>query len=80
MLRDASKHASPNTGWPEAAMAGALDVSLGGPRSYGGQTTDLPFMGDGEQDVRVSHIGGALRLYAWMLWGHVGLLVIFCFL
>src|SRR5690606_23743679 len=37
-LRDAGKHASPNAGWPEAAMAGALGFALGGPRSYDGET------------------------------------------
>ena len=79
MLRDAPKHASPNAGWPEAAMAGALDISLGGPRSYGGQTTNLPYMGDGERDVCASHISEALRLYALMLWGHIAFLLIFCF-
>src|SRR5436190_422972 len=36
MFKDASKHASPNAGWPEAAMAGALGVRLGGPTSYDG--------------------------------------------
>ena len=47
MLRDASKHASPNAGWPEAAMAGALGVRLGGPASYDGVTMERPVFGDG---------------------------------
>ncbi|MCS6757954.1 MAG: cobalamin biosynthesis protein [Candidatus Devosia euplotis] len=45
--RDANKHRSPNSGWPEAAFAGALDFSLGGSRSYGGEMVDLPAMGRG---------------------------------
>ena len=47
MLRDAAKHASPNSGWPEAAMAGALCVQLGGPASYDGVAHDRPTFGDG---------------------------------
>ncbi|MBA4010655.1 MAG: cobalamin biosynthesis protein CobD [Phenylobacterium sp.] len=47
MLRDAGKHASPNSGWPEAAMAGALGVQLGGPASYDGVAHDRPTFGEG---------------------------------
>jgi adenosylcobinamide-phosphate synthase len=47
MRRDAAKHVSPNAGWPEAAMAGALGVRLGGPVRYDGQMTDRPVFGDG---------------------------------
>ena len=41
---DARMHRSPNAGWPEAAMARALNVSLAGPRSYNGQLTPFPFV------------------------------------
>ncbi|WP_066647019.1 MULTISPECIES: adenosylcobinamide-phosphate synthase CbiB [Sphingomonas] len=47
MVRDARAHASPNAGWPEAAMAGALGVRLGGPVSYDGEPSFRPAMGDG---------------------------------
>lgn len=47
MLRDAHRHASPNAGWPEAAMAGALGVRLGGPVHYDGVLTERPIFGDG---------------------------------
>jgi adenosylcobinamide-phosphate synthase len=47
MLRDAGKHASPNAGWPEAAMAGALDRTLGGGASYDGVRIERPCFGDG---------------------------------
>jgi adenosylcobinamide-phosphate synthase len=49
MRRDARKHASPNSGWPEAAMAGALGVKLGGPVSYDRVVADSPYMGDGSR-------------------------------
>ena len=44
--RDARKHASPNAGHPESAMAGALNVRLGGPNSYFGQMKKKPYLGD----------------------------------
>jgi len=66
-LRDAKKHNSPNAGWPEAAMAGALGFSLGGPRSYGGETVDLPTMGQGRRDLGPEDIDRALQLYRRML-------------
>lgn len=47
MLRDARHHASPNAGWPEAAMAGALGVRLGGAAAYDGVMTDRPTFGEG---------------------------------
>jgi len=60
---DAQKHTSPNAGWPEAAMAGVLDIRLGGPRSYDGRMVDLPWMGDGREDLQVDDINRALKLY-----------------
>ena len=66
-LRDAKKHDSPNAGWPEAAMAGALGFRLGGPRSYDGETHDLPAFGDGRADLGPKDILKALELYAMML-------------
>lgn len=62
MWRDAGKHQSPNAGWPEAAMAGALDVRFGGPRSYDGESVELPYMGDGS-DVEPKDIARGLELY-----------------
>jgi len=47
MLREAGKHASPNAGWPEAAMAGALGIRLGGPASYDGVVHSRPEFGQG---------------------------------
>jgi len=56
MRRDARHHASPNAGWPEAAMAGALGVRLGGAVAYDGVMTERAIFGDGPlptpQDLR----------------------------
>jgi adenosylcobinamide-phosphate synthase len=61
--RDASHHRSPNAGWPEAAMAGALGLKLAGPRVYGGTLVDDAFMGEGRREADASDIRRALRLY-----------------
>jgi adenosylcobinamide-phosphate synthase len=67
-LRDAKKHASPNAGWPEAALAGALGYSLGGPRAYDGEVHDLPEFGaGGRRDLGPADIRKSLELYAMML-------------
>lgn len=42
--RDAKLHRSPNAGWPESAMARALNIALAGPRAYDGQLRDFPFV------------------------------------
>lgn len=61
--RDAVLHRSPNAGWPEAAMAGALGIALAGPRSYGGVVVDDPFLNDrGAHDATPGDIGRALRV------------------
>jgi len=65
--RDAAKHASPNSGWPEAAFAGALGLRLGGPRSYDGELVDLPAFGDGRGDLGPVDIYRALDLYRQVL-------------
>jgi adenosylcobinamide-phosphate synthase len=63
MLRDANKHRSPNAGWPEGAIAGALDLALAGPRRYGEQIVDDPFLNDGaRRQATPDDIGGALKL------------------
>jgi adenosylcobinamide-phosphate synthase len=62
-LTDAPRHRSPNAGWPEAAMAGALGLALAGPRSYAGKRVDDAWMGDGRRDATAADIQRALRLY-----------------
>jgi adenosylcobinamide-phosphate synthase len=65
VLRDASRHRSPNAGYPEAAIAGALGLSLAGPRVYGGVIIDDATMGDGRRDATAADIRRALRLYRY---------------
>ncbi len=65
MRRDAPRHRSPNAGWPEAAMAGALGLALNGPRAYRGEFVDDPWMGaDGRSEAEPADIRRGLRLYA----------------
>jgi adenosylcobinamide-phosphate synthase len=61
--RDAGRHRSPNAGWPEAAMAGALGLQLAGPRVYGETLVDDAFMGSGRREADAADIRQALRLY-----------------
>ncbi len=63
MGRDAPKHRSPNAGWPEAAMSGALGLALGGPRRYAGVWTENAWLGDGRQRANEDDIARALALY-----------------
>jgi adenosylcobinamide-phosphate synthase len=61
--RDARQHRSPNAGWPEAAMAGALGLRLAGPRTYDGVVVDDRWMGDGRAEATVQDIDRALVIY-----------------
>jgi len=60
---DARRHRSPNAGYPEAAIAGALGLSLAGPRVYGGVRVDDAPMGGGRWDANAADIRRALALY-----------------
>jgi len=86
MLRDARKHRSPNAGWPEGAMAGALGLALAGPRRYAEGVVVDPWVGEGTARAVPADIARALILYrnacliewglivgAWLAW-HFSLL------
>ena len=75
MLRDARRHASPNAGWTEAALAGALGIRLAGPIAYDGQVADKPWIGDGRADANARDVRRALGIYrraCGMLWVAAG--------
>jgi adenosylcobinamide-phosphate synthase len=80
MLHDAHRHASPNAGWPEAAMAGALNVQLGGVATYDGVPTARPTFGNGDAPT-ADHLERGLRLYRracallWLIPLTIGLIV-----
>ena len=63
LRRDARQHASPNAGWPEAAMAGALGLRLAGPIAYDGVMHDKSWIGDGTSDAGGEDINRALAVY-----------------
>ena len=63
MWRDARHHRSPNAGWPEAAMAGALAVRLSGPRVYGAEVTQEPWVNAGAPDPGPTDLRHGLELY-----------------
>ncbi|WP_428968709.1 adenosylcobinamide-phosphate synthase CbiB [Sphingomonas sp. Xoc002] len=77
MKRDARAHASPNAGWPEAAMAGALGVALAGPVAYDGVTQIKPWIGREGRAASPQDIVTALQIYAraclllWVIAGSV---------
>lgn len=72
---DAALHRSPNAGWPEAAMARALDIALSGPRSYHGQHADLPWVHPtGRRHPGPADIDAAIRIL-WQAWALALLIV-----
>ncbi|MBZ8132578.1 adenosylcobinamide-phosphate synthase CbiB [Afifella sp. IM 167] len=68
--RDAAAHRSPNAGWPEAAMAGALAIAFGGPRRYGTLIVDGAWLnGEGKKEVGLEELRRGMRLAdaAWLV-------------
>jgi adenosylcobinamide-phosphate synthase len=79
MAKDASRHRSPNAGWPEAAMAGALGVRLCGPRFYHGEQACEPWLNASARDPMAGDITHGLKLYSRAMIGLAGLLVLLAF-
>ncbi len=71
---DARLHRSPNAGWPEGAMAGALGVRLSGPRSYGGVETNEPWLNGTAPDPEAQDLLRGLSIYRRAIAGMAALL------
>lgn len=78
MVRDGKKHSSPNSGFPEAAMAGALGVKIGGPSTYGGAVVKKPFIGDERRESDNMYMEAAVE--AVMITKLTSLLILFAVL
>ncbi len=59
---DRYQHSSPNCAWPEATVAGALGIRLGGPNDYFGQRVEKPWIGDAVRGIAVDDISRTIRL------------------
>ncbi len=71
LLRDARKHPSPNSGIPEAMMAGGLGIRLGGRNFYNGVLSDRAFLGENKHPLTVADIDMAVKVLhvtTWILW------------
>jgi adenosylcobinamide-phosphate synthase len=78
--RDGRKHPSPNAGWPEAAMAGALGVQLGGSSSYSDGVEEKPLLGESLEPLTLKKARQAIRVMqvtAWLGLATAGLFAIF---
>ena len=76
MWRDAANHRSPNAGWPEAAMAGALSVRLSGPRIYGDRVADEPWLNGTAPDPTDHDVAEGLILFRRSMFAVAGLLAV----
>jgi len=73
-FRDGAKNPSPNSGYPEAAMAGALGVQLGGPATYRGSVSDKPYLGDRTRELEYGDVAKSVAImkaacFAFLLLG-----------
>ncbi|MFP3921090.1 MAG: adenosylcobinamide-phosphate synthase CbiB [Dichotomicrobium sp.] len=76
MGRDAANHRSPNAGWPEAALAGALGVRLSGPRVYGDRVADEPWLNGTAPDPTDDDLSEGLTLFRRTMFAVAGLLAV----
>ena len=62
VVKYGSAHASPNSGYPEAALAGILDCRFGGPNTYQGVVVDKPYIGENERSIEHTEFGKVMYL------------------
>lgn len=80
MRRDAGRHRSPNAGWPEAAMAGALGVRLSGPRVYAEGIADEPWLNGDAPDPAAGDLARGLRIFRRAMAGVAAVLLMLAIL
>lgn len=73
LMRDRRNHPSPNSGFPEAAVAGALGVRLGGTMSYGGKVYEKPFIGDNFSKIDASMVDSSIKIMGFTAFIMAGL-------
>ena len=76
MIRDAARHRSPNAGWPETALAAALDIRLSGPRAYDGVMRDEAWLHPEGRDPEAQDIAAGLSRFTHLLWVVSGLMLL----
>ena len=76
-FQNAKNHRSPNAGWPESAMAGALNIRLSGPRKYGDKSSDEPWLNPTGLLGKTNNILEALTIYKMSVTFFLSLLVIY---
>ena len=62
VIRNSRRHASPNSGYPEAALAGILNCRFGGPHYYFGQLFDKPYIGDNDRPLTTEDMKKSIRI------------------
>lgn len=76
IISEARRHKSPNAGWPEAAMARALNIALAGPRSYNGQMQELPWVNEkARKTINADDVDEAVRIL-WRSWNVAWIIII----
>jgi adenosylcobinamide-phosphate synthase len=69
-------HASPNSGYPESALAGILNCRFGGTHTYFGEVVEKPYIGENERELTSQDMRVAVRVNQWVGWGMVALVAV----